>query len=473
MPKIYRDASLVGEVNPSKVKHGVTFKAKPLHIYIHMKSDLVVLVSEKSSLSSTTTMKLPFLAFCLLLGAKVSMLVLSNGCNISQPDAPPQVCQGDAAAIGEAIRHLQLLGEDHCILLVGDGAPLRPPPTTVPVVVRTPRDLPGARSTCGGMVVVAGDPSSGGADQRRGEWLGELPWISNVVVITASTEWADRFPNVKRLQPTFFLREANSTGFEVHAWTSYLEHDLDKVAIFRQGAGYITKNQRDDEDGHHSGRLYVSDPKRLLDFGGREFPGVAFTFPPYSLPNYKNQEGHGGFEYEIAAAVTKGLNLRLVVRPPSKGGLWGVEDEHGNFNGEGQVAKIPFSILSRANIYFWTGIVGDLQQGVAEVGWANMFITAHRLRVIDFSDWYTVDPSCFLFKQPKPLSGILSLIYPFQKETWMFIFISVGGIFCYYLVYSRTKPQDLSFTMLLLYGTSVIFKESDRETHKFYTHSLR
>ncbi len=94
---------------------------------------------------------------------------------------------------------------------------------------------------------------------------------------------------------------------------------------------------------------------------------------------------------------------------------------------------------------------------------------------IDFSDWYNVEPSCFLFKQPRPYSGIYLLVFPLQRETWLFCFISLVGIAFFYLVHSRVAAFHpyWSFDMLLLYEASVMFKESDRRSHRRHTYALR
>ncbi len=62
---------------------------------------------------------------------------------------------------------------------------------------------------------------------------------------------------------------------------------------------------------------------------------MAFMFPPYSEPDFGGEgRGHGGFEYEIAAAAAGSLGLNLVLRPPSTGVMWGSRVEGtDNFTG--------------------------------------------------------------------------------------------------------------------------------------------
>ena len=90
-----------------------------------------------------------------------------------------------------------------------------------------------------------------------------------------------------------------------------------------------------------------------------------------------------------------------------------------------------------------SGLVGDLQHSVAEIGWANLYITQKRGRVIDYSDWYAVEEACFVFKQPKPLSDIYTLIFPFGRYVWSLFFISLTGIANFYLIHSLAWTQRL------------------------------
>ena len=60
----------------------------------------------------------------------------------------------------------------------------------------------------------------------------------------------------------------------------------------------------------------------------------AFTFKPYSIVDKKTRT-LGGFEYLIAAALTKSLNLNLVVGNPPDGEWWGREISPGTRNYSG------------------------------------------------------------------------------------------------------------------------------------------
>ena len=74
------------------------------------------------------------------------------------------------------------------------------------------------------------------------------------------------------------------------------------------------------------------------------------------------------------------VNLNLVASTPSDGQLWGYEYPVGSKN--------------------YTGLLGDLMENVADIGWANLFIVGSRLELMDFSIWHTMDPVCRVDAQP-------------------------------------------------------------------------
>ncbi len=123
------------------------------------------------------------------------------------------------------------------------------------------------------------------------------------------------------------------------------------------------------------------------------------------------------------------------------------------------------------------GLLGDLQQGVAEIGWANLFVTKDRFSVMDFSNQYLTEPTCFLFKRPNPYSGIFSLVFPLRAETWFAILASLAAVAAFYrlhgTVLARYDSSPLTFGKLMLYEASVSFRESNHYTHVKTTQSLR
>ncbi len=121
------------------------------------------------------------------------------------------------------------------------------------------------------------------------------------------------------------------------------------------------------------------------------------------------------------------------------------------------------------------GLQGDLQHAVADIGWGNLFITSFRMLIMDFTDWYLLDEVCFIYKRPKPYAGVFSLIFPLEKETWLFIFLMLVGVNIFYSMYSFIwkNHYSLTFSSLFMYEVSVAFYASHAMTHKLPTMTLK
>ncbi|XP_055698346.1 probable glutamate receptor [Phlebotomus papatasi] len=67
----------------------------------------------------------------------------------------------------------------------------------------------------------------------------------------------------------------------------------------------------------------------------------------------------------------------------------------------------------------WSGMVGDLVNGTAEIGGTSLFITPERLQVIDYISQTVSTHGAFMFRSP-PLSYVTNIFYlPFQGYVWI------------------------------------------------------
>ena len=66
-----------------------------------------------------------------------------------------------------------------------------------------------------------------------------------------------------------------------------------------------------------------------------------------------------------------------------------------------------------------------LQNGITDVGFANLFVVPKRKKHIDLLQPYKADYICFLVKKPPPNPKWQDLIIPFHKELWFAILISL------------------------------------------------
>ena len=117
--------------------------------------------------------------------------------------------------------------------------------------------------------------------------------------------------------------------------------------------------------------------------------------------------------------------------------------------------------------------MGDFQRGVADIGWANLFVLPSREAAMDFSDWYLVDPSCFMIARKKPYSGIYSLIFPLDGMTWFLGLMSVLVVAAFYGIHARSGLPSPSFDVLVMFIAQVALKESDKLANIWQTNSLR
>ncbi len=111
---------------------------------------------------------------------------------------------------------------------------------------------------------------------------------------------------------------------------------------------------------------------------------------------------------------------------------------------------------------------------MAEIGWANMFINERRGAILDFTDWYLVEESCFLGRSPEPYVGIYTLLLPLEASVWLLGLASLGAIVAFYAVVSLTDvPPRAKFDSLVLYAICVAFRESHRSTYTMQGNGLR
>ncbi len=153
--------------------------------------------------------------------------------------------------------------------------------------------------------------------EEGGKWLDWLPVDHNIIFVSHNLAWVKKYSMISRLQKSLYYLVDAKGDANMYQRDTFLIGDLTKV-ICRGQVG-ICQN---------------SELMRLPEkFVGLDFPAVAFEFSPYSHPDFENGH-HEGFEYEIVAAITNALGLNLVVKPPSTGGMWGWEEDNGNFTGE-------------------------------------------------------------------------------------------------------------------------------------------
>ncbi|XP_037090457.1 ionotropic receptor 21a-like, partial [Pollicipes pollicipes] len=140
-------------------------------------------------------------------------------------------------------------------------------------------------------------------------------------------------------------------------------------------------------------------PDKLSDLGGRKLRAVTFHYPPKNVFERRPDGSwrHGGLETVLVQTFGTVINYVPEFTRPTDGGLWGRHEEDGT----------------------WSGLVGDLHYGRADVGMANLFISESKLEAIDMTTPYMTDYACYIAAVPPPPPRYLSLVRPLTWRTWL------------------------------------------------------
>ncbi|GBO34201.1 hypothetical protein AVEN_238446-1 [Araneus ventricosus] len=105
----------------------------------------------------------------------------------------------------------------------------------------------------------------------------------------------------------------------------------------------------------------------------------------------------------------------------------------------------------------WTGIIGNIQKGAADIADSYLGITEQRATVVDFSTVYLTDDITFAIKKPVPVPKSLAFVCPFNfitRTSILFALLVMPLIFKYVFRYK----EAYIFLFLRLLGS--IFRQS-------------
>merc|ERR1711892_1540954 len=114
----------------------------------------------------------------------------------------------------------------------------------------------------------------------------------------------------------------------------------------------------------------------------------------------------------------------------------------------------------------WTGMIGELIEGTADMAIADLTITEARDKVIDFSVPFMKGGITILYKKPPPCEpNMFYFLTPFSMEVWISIIASYLGMVILYVISKliKTKASEsdenkiASFSLPILKTTSAIF----------------
>ncbi|XP_076052620.1 uncharacterized protein LOC143032036 [Oratosquilla oratoria] len=142
------------------------------------------------------------------------------------------------------------------------------------------------------------------------------------------------------------------------------------------------------------------------DLGGRPLLVLSFNHPP-SVFSSIDASGFlrdaSGIDIKVVRWLGLALNFVPVFRF-SGPEMWGDLLENGSY----------------------TGIVGRISRGDAELGVGNLFVTASRSRHITYSQPYDFERACFLTPAPRPMAPWMALTFPFTPLVWAIAVACLG-----------------------------------------------
>ncbi|ROT81116.1 chemosensory ionotropic receptor 21a [Penaeus vannamei] len=146
-------------------------------------------------------------------------------------------------------------------------------------------------------------------------------------------------------------------------------------------------------------------PAKLNDFYGFKLRATTFNHPPVSIfePLPDGTYRYDGLEVRLLMTLASALNFTVEISMPRDGEKWG--------------AKLPNGS--------WSGAVGETVRRETDVSFANYFITADRLKIMDMTRPYYIDYTCFITPTPQPLPQHTAVAWPLQTWVWAAVAVTL------------------------------------------------
>ncbi|GBM27177.1 hypothetical protein AVEN_9847-1 [Araneus ventricosus] len=98
----------------------------------------------------------------------------------------------------------------------------------------------------------------------------------------------------------------------------------------------------------------------------------------------------------------------------------------------------------------WTGMIGMLQKGEADLAIHFLSITEQRAHVVDFSPVYKTEDVTFAIKKPGRIPTSMAFIHPFQYSIWTMILILIVLMPLAFRILFRTKYVYSKILLIIL-----------------------
>ncbi|KYB25025.1 hypothetical protein TcasGA2_TC031399 [Tribolium castaneum] len=181
-------------------------------------------------------------------------------------------------------------------------------------------------------------------------------------------------------------------------------------------------------DGLNINRVYPPDPPPLVEGSlvNRTFIVITCLTEPYGMrrdsevPLYGN-ERYEGFGIDLIAELSKklGFNYTFIIREDKKNG------EFDESSGE------------------WTGMIGDVISGKADLAITDLTITSERESAVDFSTTFMSLGISILYQKPKKaLPSFFSFADPFSLTVWKLLAAAFFGASIALFILGRISPSE-------------------------------
>ncbi|XP_071042160.1 probable glutamate receptor [Parasteatoda tepidariorum] len=175
---------------------------------------------------------------------------------------------------------------------------------------------------------------------------------------------------------------------------------------------------------------------------------------------------------KIAVLVTKVLNVTRNEKGQSE--LSGVDGKFINLLMSAM--KTPFEIQvpldgqwgQQTDNGSWTGLMGMVQRGEADLAISQLSITEERSQAVNFSIPYTDQPVKFAAPAPKRISSLFVYLYPFDLTVWL---SCISVILILPFIHVLFLPERQTYSAALLKVFSSLLKQplytQTKSMHKF------
>ncbi|XP_037093709.1 glutamate receptor ionotropic, kainate 4-like [Pollicipes pollicipes] len=131
---------------------------------------------------------------------------------------------------------------------------------------------------------------------------------------------------------------------------------------------------------------------------------AASNTPYASFANPDDQSAIVGVEAEMLEAVARGYGFNFsMVHPASNDGLFGARMPNGS----------------------WTGVIGMIVRGEADLAVGDISVTLEREAAVDYTYPFHIEPVSFFMLRPPALPRWLVLVTPFSNTTWLVLLCSL------------------------------------------------